>query len=157
MMMRQLLLSLWTIILLTQTAQSQIYRQQIPGTPYTVGLAPSFSPSADHEKLEDTERQMTFFMVEAPVPFEKMKTFFEAENLRKSGISLVSTETVTFNNRQALFLRTLQLQETGEVASLMLLFTDGATTLITTASYPANKPGLEPAMKTALFSVKRNQ
>ena len=90
---------------------------------------------------------------EIPGPYQSIADGFSEESLKGKGMTMLSKETIDFNNSKATFVRVSQQASGRTYLKQILMFGDDKETVLITGIYPEEKKSMEENIKAALVST----
>ena len=82
-----------------------------------------------------------------PGPYQSIADGFSEESLKGKGMTMLSKETIDFNNSKATFVRVSQQASERTYLKQILMFGDDKETVLITGIYPEEKKSMEENMQ----------
>lgn len=106
--------------------------------------------------FQNEEKGASIMVTELPPPYQQIADGFTAEALKMNGMTLVSRNTVDFNNSKATLIKVTQSANGTTFIKQMLLFGTGRETVMINGIYPEASKSMEEKIRQSLFSTVYN-
>ena len=146
-----------TLITLTNAFSQTTDYISILGTKCSILAPKDFLPSTSFSGLQNVEKGASIMINELPSSYFFMSENFTAENLKSKGMTLISKESVDFNNSKATYIKVSQNANGMKYIKQLLMFGDENKTVLVNGIYPEKFKSIENEIKTSIFSTKYNE
>lgn len=155
-MKKLLALLVFNCYVLIHFAQEKQISTAIPGTKFQM-IAPSgFQLAQNFSGFSNDSLKASIMVSDVPTSMKTIAAGFTKDKLYASGLSLISTDSLTLNGLPCQLLNITQ--QVGEIKYLkkVLLFGDSSKTIIVNGIYPATAAHLGKPIQNALLSIEFN-
>ena len=143
----------FALILFAQEKQIPVH---LPGTKYQM-IAPSgFELAKSFSGFSNDSLKASIMVSDVPTSMKTIAAGFTKEKLNASGISLLSTDSLTLQGLPCLLLHITQQVGAIKYLKKVLLFGDSTKTIIVNGIYPASAAHLGKQIQNALLSIEFN-
>lgn len=147
-------LLLLAILTSTLIASSQVSPPtKVPGTKISLYPPKGFVKAVGFDGFQNQSLKASISIVELPAPIDATITGFNAEDLKKKGMVVVSRDTTTHQGMKALSLKIFQSNNGTTYTKKILVFGDSKKTVMINGIYIEPNKQLEEDITAALASV----
>ena len=146
-----------TLLTLTNTFSQTTDYLIILGTKCSILPPKDFVPSTSFSGLQNLEKGASIMINELPSSYLFISESFNAENLKSNGMTLISKESVDFNNSKATYIKVSQNANGVKYLKQLLMFGNENKTVLVNGIYPEKFKSIENEIKTSIFSTKYNE
>ncbi len=129
---------------------------KISGTKCSLIPPSGFVAATTFSGFQNVETGASIMITELPVPYQNIVDGFTADALKTSGMTLISKQTIDFNNSKATLINVTQPVNGTTYLKQMLIFGDEKGTLLVNGIYPEASKDIELKIKEALLSTIYN-
>ena len=148
---------LLTFLFLAQIALGQTEKlTKVPGTKCSLIPPTGFVPATTFSGFQNAETGASIMINELPAPYQTLVNGFTEDALKSTGMTLVSTNSIDFNNGKATFINLTQPANGTTYIKQILIFGDTKGTVLVNGIYPETSKQLETKIKSALLSTVYN-
>lgn len=145
------------IILLSVTGSCFSQNAQhikVPGTKCSIVPPAGFEVASTFGGFQNQELGASIVIMEIPGPFEEIMSGFTAEKLESKGMTILSKDTLRFNNLPAHFYTMRQTGGDGNIyKKQILVFGSSSNTVMVNGIYPEKSNSIDGKMKESLMST----
>ena len=144
-------------LLFTQTAFTQTEKlTKVPGTKCSLIAPDNFVTATTFSGFQHSETGASIMINEIPAPYQTLVDGFTADTLKARGMTLISKETIDFNNSRATLIHLFQPANGITYIKQILIFGDSKETVLVNGIYPEASKDMEVKIKDALLSTVYN-
>ena len=139
----------------TGFAQSDRHAK-VAGTKCSIIPPEGFVPAANFSGFQNAENGASVMVSELPAPYAELSQAFTADALKSKGMTLISRETIDFNQGKATYLTVSQAAGGTPYLKQILMFGDAGKTVMVNGIYPEAAKAIAPRIKACLLSTVYN-
>jgi len=148
---------LLSLLLLGQIVFGQTEKlTKVSGTKCSLIPPSGFVAASTFSGFQNTETGASIMINELPVPYQSLVDGFTADALKTRGMTLISKQTIDFNNSKATLINVTQPANGTTYIKQMLIFGDSKGTVLVNGIYPEASKDIEVKIKDALLSTVYN-
>jgi PsbP-like protein len=129
---------------------------KVSGTKCSLIPPSGFVAATTFSGFQNTETGVSIMINELPVPYQSLVDGFTADALKTRGMTLISKQTIDFNNSKATLINVTQPANGTTYIKQMLIFGDSKGTVLVNGIYPEASKEIEVKIKDALLSTVYN-
>ena len=129
---------------------------RVPGTKCSLIPPDGFVAATTFSGFQQNETGSSIMINEVPSDYKSILEGFTADALIKKGMTLVSKESISFQNKTATLIKVTQPAYGTTYIKQLLLFGDDQTTIMVNGIYPKESKAIEGKIKDALLSTVYN-
>ncbi len=129
---------------------------KVAGTKYSLIPPGGFVAATTFSGFQNTEAGASIMINELPAPYQSIVDGFTADALKTKGVTLVSKQTIDFNNSKATLIFVTQPANGTTYIKQVLIFGDTKQTVLVNGIYPEASKDIEAKVKDALLSTVYN-
>lgn len=126
---------------------------KVSGTKCSLIPPTGFVAATSFSGFQNTETGSSIMINELPAPYQSIVEGFTKEALKTRGMTLISKETIDFNNSKATLINLTQPANGTTYIKQMLIFGDTKGTILVNGIYPETAKDIEAKIKEALLST----
>ena len=148
---------LLSLLLLGQIVHGQTEKlTKVSGTKCSLIPPSGFVAPTTFSGFQDVEMGASIMINELPAPYQSLIDGFTADALKTRGMTLISKQTIDFNNSKATLINVTQPANGTTYIKQMLIFGDTKGTVLVNGIYPEASKDIEVKIKDALLSTIYN-
>jgi len=148
---------LLSLLLLGQIVFGQTEKlTKVSGTKCSLIPPSGFVAASTFSGFQNTETGASIMINELPAPYQSLVDGFTADALKTRGMTLISKQTIDFNNSKATLINVTQPANGTTYIKQMLIFGDSKGTVLVNGIYPEASKDIEVKIKDALLSTVYN-
>ena len=148
---------LLTFLLIGQLSFGQTEKHvKVSGTKCSLIPPEGFLAATSFSGFQNAEKGASIMINELPAPYQTLVDGFTADALKTKGMTLISKQTIDFNNSKATIISVTQPANGMTYIKQILVFGDAKGTIMVNGIYPETSKNIESKIKEALLSTSYN-
>jgi hypothetical protein len=129
---------------------------KVPGTKCSLIPPSGFVATTNFSGFQSSETGASIMINELPAPYQQLVDGFTAEALKTRGMTLISKQTIEFNQSKATLIKVTQPTNGATYLKQILIFGDAKETVLVNGIYPEASKSVEGKISDALLSTLYN-